>query len=372
MSTGAGWVNAADSTKEVRRTYLQNVGGWRHDIVVVLDASGRLLENVKYLSYGTPFACPAGDTELKGSWSSSDSTRISSYAGSYDIRFDPTHNGVIDAADITYANSIKSGYQTLGLGVLSSTAVANRKGYAGYEHAPELAGTKWHVRNRVLDAELGRWTRRDPLGYVDGMGVYGYLASAAMLATDPLGLHGPWPPRVTNRGCPEGMVYDPVRQQCRPAQPGEPGYEGPTSVDPNPTGPPWPPPQDPAPNPDPEPPNPFPDPRFGRPSSKPCWDRPSVIRHISPIVACIDCCNEPRERCLLDNHCYEQARQAYSECRREGGTFHECYSKGVLELESCAERSGCNGEPNGNGFPGLRDCVAECERRLGGGSHGGM
>ncbi len=171
----SGWTSAADSTKEVRRTYLQN---WRHDIVVVLDASGRLLENVKYLSYGTPFACPAGDTELKGSWQSSDSTRISSYAGSYDIRFDPTHNGVIDAADITYANSIKSGYQTLGLGVLSSTAVANRKGYAGYEHAPELAGTKWHVRNRVLDAELGRWTRRDPMGYHDGPNLYPYVFSS--------------------------------------------------------------------------------------------------------------------------------------------------------------------------------------------------
>ncbi len=191
-------MNAADSTKEVRRTYLQNVGGWRHDIVVVLDASGRLLENVKYLSYGTPFACPAGDTELKGSWQSSDSTRISSYAGSYDIRFDPTHNGVIDAADITYANSIKSGYQTLGLGVLSSTAVANRKGYAGYEHAPELAGTKWHVRNRVLDSELGRWTRRDPLGYIGSLNLYVYVDLMPLLFTDLTGLaHQATSPRVT-------------------------------------------------------------------------------------------------------------------------------------------------------------------------------
>jgi RHS repeat-associated protein len=64
----------------------------------------------------------------------------------------------------------------------------NRRGYAGYEDAFELAGSKYHVRHRVLDAELGRWTRRDPLGYVDGMGLYEYVHSQALGRTDPSGL----------------------------------------------------------------------------------------------------------------------------------------------------------------------------------------
>ena len=61
----------------------------------------------------------------------------------------------MEAADITWATSITGSYQTLGFGVLSSTAVFNRRGYAGYEHAFELAGSKYHVRHRFLDSELG-------------------------------------------------------------------------------------------------------------------------------------------------------------------------------------------------------------------------
>jgi hypothetical protein len=38
---------------------------------------------------------------------------------------------------------------------MTSTAVNNRKGYCGYEIDPVLAGGKAHVRNRVLDSELG-------------------------------------------------------------------------------------------------------------------------------------------------------------------------------------------------------------------------
>jgi len=41
---------------------------------------------------------------------------------------------------------------------------------------------------RILDSELGRWTRRDPLGYVDGMGMYGYGKGRAVSRQDPTGL----------------------------------------------------------------------------------------------------------------------------------------------------------------------------------------
>ncbi|MBK9189403.1 MAG: hypothetical protein IPM33_10660 [Phycisphaerales bacterium] len=72
-------------------------------------------------------------------------------------------------------------------------AVGNRRGYAGYEYAPELEGTGaagrhlYHVRHRVYDADVGRWTRRDPLGYVDGMGLYGVCGGMAIGKVDPLG-----------------------------------------------------------------------------------------------------------------------------------------------------------------------------------------
>ena len=46
----------------------------------------------------------------------------------------------------------------------------------------------YHVRHRAYDLELGRWTRRDPIGYVDGMGLYEYTHSQPIGWVDPLGL----------------------------------------------------------------------------------------------------------------------------------------------------------------------------------------
>jgi len=42
--------------------------------------------------------------------------------------------------------------------------------YAGYRHDAESG--LYHVRFRLLHAQLGRWVQRDPLGYVDGMNAY--------------------------------------------------------------------------------------------------------------------------------------------------------------------------------------------------------
>jgi RHS repeat-associated protein len=74
----------------------------------------------------------------------------------------------------------------MGWNVLTNPDVGNRKGYAGYEW--DEAVSKYHVRNRVLDPHLGRWTRRDPLGYVDGMSVYEYGTSKPLTSLDRLGL----------------------------------------------------------------------------------------------------------------------------------------------------------------------------------------
>jgi len=183
------WPEPADDKREERRYYCQN---WRADVSAILTDAGSMVEWVKYSSYGVPFALPAGDTDSDGDWDATDSTRITT-SSSYDVRQDTNLDGSIGAADVTHANSITGGYQTLGRGILSSAAVANRKGYAGYEYDPALEGAgKWlyHVRHRVYDADIGRWTRRDPLGYVDGMNLYEYVNNQPLALTDPSGMMG--------------------------------------------------------------------------------------------------------------------------------------------------------------------------------------
>jgi hypothetical protein len=44
------------------------------------------------------------------------------------------------------------------------------------------------VRFRHYDVGLGRWLERDPLEYIDGMSLYGYVTGAPLNALDPLGL----------------------------------------------------------------------------------------------------------------------------------------------------------------------------------------
>ena len=60
--------------------------------------------------------------------------------------------------------------------------------FGGYRYDPESA--LYHVRNRVYHPTLGRWLQRDPLGYVDGMGLYEYCGGMPGAATDPQGLEG--------------------------------------------------------------------------------------------------------------------------------------------------------------------------------------
>jgi RHS repeat-associated protein len=45
-----------------------------------------------------------------------------------------------------------------------------------------------HFRNRDLHVELGRWTRQDPLGFVDGSNVYQAYVSSPVNGVDPSGL----------------------------------------------------------------------------------------------------------------------------------------------------------------------------------------
>jgi RHS repeat-associated protein len=170
---------------EERRCFCQN---WRADVSAIVTDTGKMVEWVKYSAYGVAFGIPMGDTDGDGDWDATDNTNLSgNIDGSGDVRQDCNLDGAITAADVTHANSITGGYQTLGRGVLSSTGVGNRKGYAGYEYDPALAGSKWHVRYRVFSSELGRWLTSDP-AEDDPHNTYSYASHTPVVYVDPLGL----------------------------------------------------------------------------------------------------------------------------------------------------------------------------------------
>jgi len=58
--------------------------------------------------------------------------------------------------------------------------------YCGY-HLDSETGL-YHVRNRMYHATLGRWIQRDPVGYLDGAGLYQFAGSSPANALDPSGL----------------------------------------------------------------------------------------------------------------------------------------------------------------------------------------
>jgi RHS repeat-associated protein len=58
--------------------------------------------------------------------------------------------------------------------------------YCGYRFDSETG--LYHVRNRMYHTTLGRWMQRDPKGYVNGMGLYEYVASDPASHCDALGL----------------------------------------------------------------------------------------------------------------------------------------------------------------------------------------
>jgi len=130
---------------------------------------------------------PAGDTDSDGDTDAADITQIDTWiAGTiYAVRGDLDLDGDVDAADKAIAVGTYQG-TTLGRGSLSSHG--NRLRWAGMQ---DLLGahTITHVRHRAYSAELGRWSSRDPFGYLDGLHLMLTAGSMPIGKIDPFGLH---------------------------------------------------------------------------------------------------------------------------------------------------------------------------------------
>jgi len=181
------WTDPSDSDLEMRLYYCQN---WRADVAVVIHDSATLVERVMYSPYGVPFGIPCGDLvdssfaqPSDGTVGGADQSKLLADWGSSHTIADLDNDGDVDGMD--QANLLANWGTTLAWGAMSYTH--NRFGYAGYVFDEALAGTKWHVRYRVLESVLGRWLSRDRLEYVDGLNLYEYARSCAISCADPFG-----------------------------------------------------------------------------------------------------------------------------------------------------------------------------------------
>ncbi len=222
--------------REERAYYCQN---WRGDVVSILKHTGstnaQVFETLRYSSYGVPFALPPGDTDSDGDCDNADGDAFLDWQinGPYTLRADIDLDGSVDGDDVNIA--VTNNGRTLGRGVLSHSSVSNRKGYCGYEH-DGVVDVLAHVRHRVLLTELGRWSRRDPLGYVDGMNALEYVRSNPLSSNDPTGesFMFPWgPPPISSP--PKGPcrflpLEEPITSPCYGSGSDDPPIQPPCTV----------------------------------------------------------------------------------------------------------------------------------------------
>jgi len=161
--------------------------------VAIAKSDGTPLEYVRYSSYGEPTVYPVADIDMNGKVDAADNTEWAEVYGgngtttayTADLDFD----GKVDSDDDDlFSESYAANSGLSGKGRLSSPGVGNRIGYAGYQWDP--ASRLYDVRHRWYFPEIGRWGRRDPLGYADGNSLYEYVRAAVILDSDPSGLIG--------------------------------------------------------------------------------------------------------------------------------------------------------------------------------------
>ena len=194
-NTSAYWAASVSSFSGERTYHCQNYLGGRGDVVAILTSTGKQMEQVRYSAYGVPFGIPAGDTNADGGVvATPDIAQITAWtSGAYNVRGDFDLDGDVDNDDVNivssnFGKSVGWGKLTVGPNdTLTGFVGGFRKGYCGYEHDgtnPKIM----HVRHRAYLSDLGRWTRRDPLGYVDGGNLYWYVTARSFTSIDSMGL----------------------------------------------------------------------------------------------------------------------------------------------------------------------------------------
>jgi RHS repeat-associated protein len=153
----------------------------------VVNRSGHQLEHIRYTPYGVPVALSIGDTNDDGVHDSSDTHASLGTSVLGDLDMDGT---VGDSDDLWIFTDRKTNQQPYAWGRPGDDRWAIRHSYAGYMVDRELDGerTIYHQRHRVYGAEMGQWTRRDPLGYVDGVDLYRYVSASPIGFVDHNGL----------------------------------------------------------------------------------------------------------------------------------------------------------------------------------------
>ncbi len=220
---------SGDSTLETRQYILQN---WRADVAVIVQETGsgavRVIQWNDYDAYGRARSIPWIDFDFNGDdgIDDLDTTDFLTAYGLGDPAADINRDDAIDDLDTAAWFAGFSSGDTIVNEPNAYTLC--RMAYSGYV-ADGYDRDLYHVRHRVYDVELGRWTRRDPLGYVDGMSVYEYCTSQPYSWQDPNGLMCGSYTATCNAG-----PYRSFANTCQPADPLKPGAIIP------PKTPPWP------------------------------------------------------------------------------------------------------------------------------------
>jgi len=188
------WANgnngAADRALEQRLYFAHN---WRSDVSVTMTDTGRILEWIKYSTYGVAQRVPIADfngDSFVDFFDDADYDDCYTGAGcpsgqTADINLD----GFVDSFDYDEwdLNFAEQGSSARGvLAQSTGSAAVNRIGYAGYFFEPSTQ--QYLVRNRELDPNTGLWDERDPMGYHDGSDLYSYATTAPVSKRDPSGL----------------------------------------------------------------------------------------------------------------------------------------------------------------------------------------
>jgi RHS repeat-associated protein len=183
------WLGDGDVLDQ-RTFYVQNWPSlWRADVVAVLDSIGQPIEEVRSTAYGTPSVHPMADVNHDGLVNATDVSVWAQIQGGNaltgvwlndDLNRDELFPTDVADDDFFFDRHASSAGGSYGFHRLSS--IGNRLGYAGYVW--DATSRVWHVRHRVLESESGKWTRMDPLGYVDGSSVVQYTRSQPTFFVD--------------------------------------------------------------------------------------------------------------------------------------------------------------------------------------------